>query len=132
MDDQETLTHSSVDKSSPLGESNPFGKSSTDQARIDAAVSVEALLGDLRHVVGRMPHEEWPAMARQVLEYHDPPIDTALLNGDHIGLQEACRATLDALIADDYGAAKSSIQAIRRYEVRLGLELEDIRSDDPA
>ncbi len=105
---------------------------SDDAARSDAQASVVALLEDLRHVVGRMSHVEWPAMARKVLEHHDPPVAVELLTPDHAGLQDACRQTLDALVADDYNKANSSIESIRRYEARLGLELEDVRSGDPA
>ncbi len=103
-----------------------------ERRRAAAAESVEAILGDLRHVVGRMPHEDWPEMAKAVLEHHDPPIAEDLLGPDHIGLQTGCRGALEALSDDDYVRAKASIEQIRRFEVRLGLELEDIRSDDPA
>ncbi len=79
-----------------------------------------------------MPHEDWPAMAITVIEHHTPPIAEALLGPDHIGLQDACRGALVALGDNDYAAAKASIELIRKYEVRLGLELEDIRTSDPA
>ncbi|MEZ5229353.1 MAG: hypothetical protein R2710_22650 [Acidimicrobiales bacterium] len=105
---------------------------SVEQRRAAAAESVEAILGDLRHVVGRMPHDDWPAMATAVLEHHDPPIADDLLGADHVGLQAACRGALAALADNDYVRAKASIEDIRRFEVRLGLELEDIRTDDPA
>ncbi len=110
----------------------PETASPEQQARLDASTSVEAILGDLRHVVGRMPHDDWPEMAKTVLEYHEPPIDEALLGADHIGLQNACRGALAALGDNDYVRAKASIELIRKFEVRLGLELEDIRSEDPA
>ncbi len=106
------------------------GSSGVTPAQAEAAESVLALLGDLRHVVGRMPHDEWPEMSKAVLEHHDPPIDEALLNEDQTGLQTACRDALRSLIDDDYVNAKTAIERIRRHEVRLGLELEDLRTED--
>ncbi len=106
------------------------GAAAPTPAQQQAAESVLALLGDLRHVVGRMPHLEWPEMSKAVLEHHDPPIDESLLNDDQAGLQTACRDALRALIDDDYVNAKTAIEQIRRHEVRLGLELEDLRTED--
>lgn len=121
-----------ADETAPQGMSSEHDSpEQVEQRRVAAAESVEALLGDLRHVVGRLPHDEWPQMAMAVLEHHDPPIDERLLGPDHIGLQAACRGALAALGDNDYVRAKASIEQIRRFEVRLGLELEDIRTDDP-
>lgn len=71
-------------------------------------------------------------MSQTVLDHHHPAIEESLLGPDHVGLQTACHGALEALRDDDYARAKASIDLIRKYEVRLGLELEDLRTSDPA
>lgn len=96
--------------------------SGTDTSTLtNAELSVIALLNDLRFVVGRLQPEEWPHNAQAVLDHHEPPIADVELPAGYQGLQSACRATLMALLADDYAQAKSSIADIRRFEGWLGL-----------
>lgn len=86
------------------------------QEREDARVSVQSLVNDLRHVVGNVPEADWPDTARSVLEYHEPPVDHALLTADQAELQKWCRAVLEGLLTGDEESTRAAALKVRQYE----------------
>lgn len=77
--------------------------------------SVDALLGDIRHVVGNTEPEEWATLAAAVLEHHHPPIDDALLSMRVERLQHWCRKMLQAMIDTDEDAIHEAAEMVQRY-----------------
>lgn len=96
----------------PLATPNPPGLV-REPAADDAALAVEALLGDIVHVFREIrPGSEWPVVARAVLEHHDPPIERALLSPWHRVVQDRGRALLGALVTGHIGEIEREIKAL--------------------
>ena len=75
-----------------------------EKRRVDAQLSVLALLDDLRHVVANMEAATWTEVANAVLDHHEPAISPELLPEDVALLQTACRDSLIAMrFADEPG-----------------------------
>lgn len=72
--------------------------------RLDAQLSVLSLLDDLRHVAAHVEGAEWAAVAKAVLDHHEPAINPELVPDDVADLQTACRDSLIAMrFADEPG-----------------------------
>lgn len=82
----------------------------------NARLSVEALLVDLRHVIGEIPEDQWPDVAQAVLDHHQPPIDEAVLTNDQAQLQIWCRAVLEGLLTGNEDATRAAALKVRQYE----------------
>lgn len=82
----------------------------------EAQLSVQAMIDDLRHIMGTRPHTGWPDMAGAALRHHRPPIDEALLDDDHRVLQEAGYQAFRGLVAGDADEIRKAILEIRRIE----------------
>ncbi len=88
----------------------------SDEQRENARISVEALVNDLRHVIGTIAEEDWPESAKAVLEHHDPPIDEELLTPDQTELQKWCRAVFEGLLVGDEESTRAAALKVRQYE----------------
>lgn len=77
--------------------------------------SVEALIGDVRHVVENTEPTEWADIAAAVLEHHTPPIDETLLSMKSERLQHWCRELLQAMVVTDKDAIREAAQMVKRY-----------------
>jgi hypothetical protein len=82
----------------------------------EACASVQALIDDLRYIMGTRPHTGWPTMASAALEHHRPEIAETLLDEAHRGLQTAGQRALRGLVASDAQEIRSAILEIRRIE----------------
>lgn len=77
--------------------------------------SIEALLGDLRHVIEEAEPGDWAEMAEAVLEHHSPPIEDSLLSMKAGRLQHWCRTMLEAMIDTDEDALREAAEMVKRY-----------------
>jgi hypothetical protein len=77
--------------------------------------AVEALLGDVRHVVENVEPDDWADTAAAVLDHHSPPIDESLLSMKAERLQHWCLTLLEALIATDEDAIREAATMVQRY-----------------
>lgn len=82
----------------------------------EAAESVDALLGDLKFIMGTRPHTGWPEMATAALEHHDPMIPEHLLEWQTRRFQRAALLTLRGLAASDADIIRSGILDILAIE----------------
>ncbi|MGH1504973.1 MAG: hypothetical protein ACRBI6_15570 [Acidimicrobiales bacterium] len=79
-----------------------------------AKESVEALVGDVVHVFRNIrPGAQWPKIARQVLEHHDPPVDERVLDEWYRQLQRRARGLLDAVVSKDIARIEEAIVSLR-------------------
>lgn len=85
----------------------------------EARASVQALIDDLRYIMGTRPHTDWPAMAAAALEHHQPLISDTLLDGFTCGLQRAGQRALRGLVASNAEEIRLAIVEIRGIEVAL-------------
>ncbi len=82
-----------------------------------AALSVEALIGDLVHVFREVrPGSEWPALAVALLEHHDPPIPEDDLSPWYGDLQQRARALLESMASGTPARIETSIAHLRALE----------------
>lgn len=77
--------------------------------------SIDALLGDLRHVVDGSDPSQWATLAVEVLEHHSPPIEEALLSMKAAKLQHWCRTMLEAMSEVDEDATREAAKMVKRY-----------------
>lgn len=77
--------------------------------------SIDALLGDLRHVVDNADPTDWERLGQEVLDHHSPPIDEALLSIKAGKLQHWCRTMLQAMIDVDEDAIRDAAKMVKRY-----------------
>ena len=82
----------------------------------EARVSVQALIDDLRYIMGTRPHTGWPAMAEAALEHHRPMIADELLEPAMRDLQQAGHKALEGLVVSDAEVIRAAITEIRRVE----------------
>lgn len=77
--------------------------------------SVQALLGDLHHVVSKTEPPEWPKLASDVLVHHTPPIDDELLSPKSRDLQKWCRTMLEAMVDADEEGVRAAALKVKQY-----------------
>ncbi len=94
----------------------------------EAQQSVLSLLDDLRHVVGKIPGEEWPDTANAVLQHHEPAIDPALLPDDVARLQTAVRDSLIAMRFGDEAGIWAAFRRVRDLDPTID-QLETLRPE---
>ncbi len=87
---------------------------------VEAMLSVNALIEDLRHIMGTRPHTGWPPMAEAALKHHQPLIEDALLDENHRMLQTAGHRALRGLVSSDADEIRAAITEIRRIESTVG------------
>lgn len=85
----------------------------------DAAQSVEALAGDVRHIMGSRPHANWPDMAEAALAHHDPPIPERLLSEPDRRRQRAVYQMLRGLRDSNERQIRIGILALKSAESDL-------------
>ncbi len=78
-------------------------------------MSIRAMLDDVEHVVDQTDPAEWPEIARQLLEHHNPPIDDVLLLPKARKLQQWLHTMLEAMSeVDEHGVRAAAIK-VRQY-----------------
>lgn len=94
--------------------------SDVDMTEEEAAESVEALVGDVRHIMSTRPHTDWPMMAVAALEHHDPPISEGLLGNSDRRRQRASFEILRGLRDSRASQVREGILALRLAESQPG------------
>lgn len=82
----------------------------------EANESVDALVDDLKFIMGSRPHTDWPTMAKEAIAYHDPRIEDRLLDWQHRRLQRAAHLALFGLAEADPERIRSGVLDIRTIE----------------
>ena len=82
----------------------------------EAQASVDALIEDLRYLMGTRPHTEWPGMADAALDYHDPLIPEHLLSWQYRRLQRAAHLALKGLSVGNVEQIRAGVTDIRTIE----------------
>ncbi len=82
----------------------------------EAQASVDALIEDLRYLMGIRPHTEWPGMADAAIEHHTPLIPEHLLTWQYRRLQRAAHLTLEGLSTSNAEQIRAGITDIRTIE----------------
>ena len=82
----------------------------------EAQASVDALIEDLRYLMGTRPHTEWPGMADAAIDYHQPRIGDHLLSWQYRRLQRAAHLALEGLSTSNAEQLRAGIIDIRTIE----------------
>ena len=82
----------------------------------EARASVDALIEDLRYLMGIRPHTEWPGMADAAIEHHHPRISDHLLSWQYRRLQRAAHLVLEGLSTSNAEQIRAGIIDIRTIE----------------
>lgn len=82
----------------------------------EANESVDALIDDLKFIMGSRPHTDWPSLAKQAIAYHDPRIEDRLLDWQHRRLQRAAHLALFGLAEGDAERIRAGVLDVRTIE----------------
>lgn len=77
--------------------------------------SIQAMLGDVEHVIGQTDPADWPGIAGELLKHHSPPIADDLLPSKVQNLQKWLRTMLEAMVDVDEDGVRAAAIKVRQY-----------------